>query len=198
MKHFVVITIFIVILFAFNCTSKTGTPKFFVGYAPLGDFRPYGIASEKSYNIFHSQSYNQKCLPASKQCNAVYTYWFTKKQELTEGIAIDDKTFPNPKFSMKIYHVAGFPAWVVFIILNGAGYTGFINDADMTITKGLSVDETLPDYLQPDGITHFPPSGVQIRIVTFSFNNNVQLCNSGACITIESGDYITAVDDSFF
>lgn len=199
MKHFVTIAIFIVMLLSLNCTSKKGTPKYLVGYAPLGDFRPWGIAPEKTYTMFNGHAWQQIC-PPSRQCNAVYTYWFTKKQIITEGFAIDDKVInsASPKFSMKVYHVAGFPAWDAYITLNGASYSGIINNSDMTITKTVSADDTMPAYLAP---TPFPATGVKIRLVTINFVNPVQLCNnpiSGPCITIEAGDYIIAVDDSSF
>ncbi len=206
MKYVVISLASLLILLSLNCNEGGNKiPKFFLGYAIPGDFRATGIAPEKTYSLFTGTAWQQACVPASQKCNAVYTYWFTKQPIITEGFAINDKKGglplpPLPKFNMKIYHVAGFPAWDAYITLNGATYSGIISDSDMTITKTLSSADTYPAYTAADG-TALPASGVKIRLVTITFQNNVQLCATpitGPCITINAGDFITAVDDSWF
>ncbi len=202
MKFIINSAAIIILLLSLNCnTSSTNKPKFLLGYAIPGDFRAIGVAPEKTYTLFNGQAWQQICAP-SQQCNAVYTYWFTQKQIYTEGFAVNDKVInpTNPKFNMKVYHVAGFPAWDAFVILNGASYSGVIKDSDMTISKTVSAVDTVPAYVAPD-LTALTPSGIKVRIVNITFLNNVQLCATpltGPCITIAAGDHITAVDDSWF
>jgi hypothetical protein len=201
MKRIMTSAVIVILMLSLNCnTSKPNKPKFLVGYAVPGAFQPFGLAPEKTYAMFTGHAWQQACAP-SQQCSAVYTYWFTKKQVYTEGFAINDKIInpTSPKFNMKVYHVAGFPAWDAFVILNGASYSGIINDSDMTISKTVSTDDTMPAYIAPD-LTTIAASGAKIRLVTITFNKSVQLCGTpltGPCITIEAGDHITAVDDSW-
>ena len=206
MKNGITLAAIITILLSLNCnTSSTSKPKFLVGYGVPGSFQPYGLAPEKTYQLFTGQPWQQTCAP-NQQCNAVYVYWYYKSNLsnviYTEGFAVNDKVInpTNPKFNMKVYHVAGFPAWDAFIILNGASYSGVIMDSDMTMSKTMSAVDTMPAYVAPD-LTPIDPSGVKIRLVSITFKNNIKLCatpTSGPCITIFAGDNITAVDDSFF
>ena len=185
------VLLIIIISTMFACSKKTGYPQVIPGYINPGDFRPLGVAPEKTYS-FPSFPVPQTCGPGP-QCVAVYTYWWTPDKEVTEGIAVNDTHNTNPSFSMKIFRKAGVPVWNVNAIINGKSYVGIIDltqdAAAMTISRSQSSEFILPAYIAVDG-TALAEGGSNMNIVTIKFNNP-DVLNRRICTTIDATDCLT-------
>jgi hypothetical protein len=184
MRATITIAVFGIILSFTYCTESSSKPKFIPGYISPGDFRPQGIASEKEYHLFTTETYEQNCGPGT-QCIAVHTLWLTSESDVySEGIAVNDRNVNPSIFSMKMYRVAGFPLWYVTIILKGASSVGVLDAGAVSITITPSVDDTIPAYGTLES------SGVKINIATITFNL-VQPVAIGY-VTFHNGDKIVA------
>jgi hypothetical protein len=201
MKTIVTMAAFGIILSFTYCTESSSNPKFIPGYISPGEFRPRGVAREKQYRLGIGGILNQSCGPASlppadpgfpggMECAAVYTQWLTPESDVySEGIAVNDRNNPVPVFSMKLYHVLGFPLWYFSIIINGASYSGVIDSGAFSIVRGKSLDFSIPAY------GTLTDSGVNINLATITFNKDVK---SGNITLINAGDTIVVEDSSFF
>jgi hypothetical protein len=196
MNLFIKTSILIIMVLSISCESHKGLPKFIPGYVNPGSFRPtpMPVAHPRQYTLFNGAAYQQSCT-ALQKCIAVYTYWITEDKVMTEGIAIDDKALhpTNPMLSLKIYRAAFSPWWGVYVTINGASYSGLMDANAITITKQTET-VTMPIY----GTEYPDPYDATIKTATIVFNQDVWVCNGGACIRFNIGDTIIANDSSWF
>lgn len=224
MKPIKLITLSLIIIaaaIASDC-SKESDNNIIPGYWSPGDFRPAGIAREKSFRLSivdavagtTDKTCSSGAVPTDKgRCMAVHGAWLTgisyENSFPSEGIALNDSYLGTQNMTMKIVRYIGAP-WVVHLYLNGIQYSN-ANVTQIQMVRCVSVDETIPAYTPPSGPV-LSGSGIQINLVFIRFTSNITLtATTGETQTLiqtdaafdtstlpgsvpASGDYILALE----
>ncbi len=185
--------------------KKDSDSSIIPGYWSPGDFRPKGIAREKSYTFnFHYQSFDVPPITATysyscrsgndttnpmridSPCMAVYGLWITgtsyEDSLGSEGIAVKDTPTTNPAMIIKITRFVG-QKWSVILNLNGVQYNT-TETASIELIPFDSSDETIPAYKFPDATETSASSGVRLRFMLVRFTQDIPLTSSIGTITI--------------
>ncbi|MBN1497566.1 MAG: hypothetical protein JXA07_12390 [Spirochaetes bacterium] len=213
---FTKLTVMCLLLFSFLAAgcSESDDNNFYFGYISPGEFRPKGVAHEKSYSFAAIPAPGgSSCSPtveydpenptaSNNGCLAIHCIWYvgdlTSTYVPTEGIVVSHRTAPN-KYTLRLVRAPGLE-WQISLVLNGVLYKA--SSSAVTLTPDVSTEDTLPYYKYdptpppPDSgdEVEYDASNIKIKLLRVVFNENITLENETKTksINITAGDSIVA------